>query len=180
MGVAEFHSQNRRSLQIMITWHLARPHTGQEDACSVLEGVLRSTGTKSARADRTWNKRVMAPIPLSAVRGAVACAAAETDVAAADIADNTAAAAAARTALADVAAKNIVAAANIADNAAAAAAARTSLTGVAADTAVAAADIADNAAAAADSAGDLYRRAYRVRYHCGLYAPRSARSGFRF
>ena len=57
----------------------------------------------------------------------------------------------------------------------------------AADTAVVAADaraadLADAAAdvaAAVDSAGDLYRRACRVRRHCGLHVPRSAvASGF--
>ena len=30
--VVEFLSQNRRSLQTMNTWQLARPHKGQEDA----------------------------------------------------------------------------------------------------------------------------------------------------
>ena len=57
------------------------------------------------------------------------------------------------------------------------------LVGAAADTAVVAADarvaaFADataDVAAAVDSAGDLYRRACRVRRHCGLHAPRSAR-----
>ena len=57
------------------------------------------------------------------------------------------------------------------------------LADAAADTAVVAADaraaaLADAAAdvaAAVDSAGDLYRRACRVRRHCGLHVPRSAR-----
>ena len=52
-----------------------------------------------------------------------------------------------------------------------------------ADTAAVAADaraatLADAAAdvtAAVDSAGDFYRRACRVRRHCGLHVPRSAR-----
>ena len=47
-----------------------------------------------------------------------------------------------------------------------------------ADNAVVAADAeADTAvvAAAVDSAGDLYRRACRVRRHCGLHVPRFAR-----
>ena len=43
-----------------------------------------------------------------------------------------------------------------------------------ADTAAVAAVAAD-VAAAVDSAGDLYRRACRVRRHCGLHVPRSAR-----
>ena len=37
------------------------------------------------------------------------------------------------------------------------------------------ADAAADVAAAVDSAGDLYRRACRVRRHCGLHVPRSAR-----
>ena len=56
------------------------------------------------------------------------------------------------------------------------------IAGAAADTAVAAdaraaalADAAADFAAAVDSAGDLYRRACRVRRHCGLHVPRSAR-----
>ena len=67
---------------------------------------------------------------------------------------------------------------------------RAALAGIAADTAVVAADaraaLADAAAdtavvaAAADPAGDLYRRACRVRRRCGLHVPRSARSGRRF
>ena len=41
--------------------------------------------------------------------------------------------------------------------------------------AVAFADAAVDVAAAVDSAGDLYRRACRVRRHCGIHVPRSAR-----
>ena len=37
------------------------------------------------------------------------------------------------------------------------------------------ADAAVDVAAAVDSAGDLYRRACRVRRHCGIHVPRSAR-----
>ena len=33
--VAEFLSHNRHSLQNVNIWQLARPRTGQEDACSV-------------------------------------------------------------------------------------------------------------------------------------------------
>ena len=60
----------------------------------------------------------------------------------------------------------------------------TAVAGPVADIAGAAANIAADAraaaladaAAAVDSAGDLYRRACRVRRHCGLHVPRSARS----
>ena len=57
---------------------------------------------------------------------------------------------------------------------------RVALTGAAADTAVVAADAraaaladAECVAAAVDSAGDLYRRACRVRRHCSPHVPRS-------
>ena len=104
----------------------------------------------------------MDPIPLVAVRAAAAEVAADTS--------GTAGAAA----VADIAG----AAADIAADARAAA-----LADAAADTAVVAADaraaaLADAAAdvaATVDSAGDLYRRACRVRRHCGLHVPRSAR-----
>ena len=47
---------------------------------------------------------------------------------------------------------------------------------VAADAwAAAFADAAADVAAAVDSAGDLHRRACRVRRHCGFHVPRSAR-----
>ena len=57
------------------------------------------------------------------------------------------------------------------------------LADAAADTAVVAADaraaaladVAADVAAVVDSAGDPYRRACRVRRHCGLHVPRSAR-----
>ena len=93
-------------------------------------------------------------IPLNAVRAA-----------AADVADDT---------------SGIAVAAPVADIAGAAADIA-ALADAAADTAVVAADaraaaLADAAAdVAGDSAGDLYRRACRVRHHCGLHVPRSAR-----
>ena len=66
------------------------------------------------------------------------------------------------------AADTAVPVADIADAAADVAAdARAVLAGAAADTSI--------VAAAVDSAGDLYRRACRVRRHCGLHVPRSAR-----
>ena len=100
----------------------------------------------------------MDPVPLNAVRAAAADGAADTS--------GTAVAAP----VADIAG----AAADIAADARAAA-----LSDAAADVAVVAADAtADTAAvvaAAVDSASDLYRRACRVRCHCGLHVPRSAR-----
>ena len=88
----------------------------------------------------------MDPIPLNAVRAAAADVAADTS--------------------------GTAVAAPVAD-----------IAGAAANTAVAAADawaaaLADAAAdvaAIVDSAGDLYRHAYRVCRHCGLHVPRSAR-----
>ena len=105
---------------------------------------------------------MMDPIPLNAVRAAAA------DVAA----DTSGTAVAAPVAHIDGAAAGIVADAQAA-----------ALADAAADTAVVAADaraaaLADavaDVAAAVDSAGDLYRRACRVRRHCGLHVPRSAR-----
>ena len=101
------------------------------------------------------------PIPLNAVRAAAADVAAGTSdtAVAAPVADIAGAAAdivadARAAALADAAADTAVVAAD-----------------AAADNAVVAADVA----AAVDSAGDLYRRACRVRRHCGLHVPRSAR-----
>ena len=85
-----------------------------------------------------------------------------------------------RAAAADVAAdtSGTAVAAPVADIAADARAA--ALADAAADTAAdalaaALADAAADVAAAVDSAGDLYRRACRVRGHCGLHVPRSAR-----
>ena len=114
----------------------------------------------------------MDPIPLNTVRAA-ADAAADTSgtavaVPVADIAgaaaDNAAVARAA--APADAAADTAVVAADAAADTAA----------VAADERSAAlADAAADDAATVDSAGDLYRRACRVRRHCGLHVPRSAR-----
>ena len=103
----------------------------------------------------------MDPISLNAVR------AAEADTAgtavAASVVDTTAGAAAdARAAFAGVAAETAVVAAD----------ARAALVGAAAGTAA--------VVTAADSAGDLYRRACRVRCHCGYHVPRSDRSGRRF
>ena len=113
------------------------------------------------------------PHPLNAVRAAAADVAAGTSgtVVAAPVADIAGAAAdiaadAWAAALADAAADTAVVAADAAaDTAAVAADAR----------AAALADTAADVAAAVDSAGDLYRRAYRVRRHCGLHVPRSAR-----
>ena len=104
----------------------------------------------------------MDPIPLNAVRAAASDVAADTS--------GTAVAAP----VADIAG----AAADIAADARAAA-----LADAATDTAVVASDAwaaalaatAADVAAAIDSAGDLYRRACRVRRHCGLHVPRSAR-----
>ena len=95
----------------------------------------------------------MDPVPLNAVRAA-----------AGDVADDTSGTAVAAP-VADIAADG-----------------RAALAGTAADTTVVAADaraaaLADAAAdvaAATDSAGDLYRRACRVRHHCGLHVPRPA------
>ena len=110
----------------------------------------------------------MDPIPLNAVQADVADVAADADgtAVAAPVADIAGAAADARAALAGAATDARAALAG------AAADARAALAGAMADTAVAAADVA----AVADSAGDLYCRACRVRRHCGLHAPRSARS----
>ena len=101
----------------------------------------------------------MDPIPLSAVRAAAADVAADT----------------AGTAFTAPVAHSAGAAADIAADA------RAALAGVAADTAVIAADAqaalahaAAEVATAADSAGDLYRRACRVRHYCGFHVPRSA------
>ena len=97
----------------------------------------------------------MDPIPLNAVPAASADVAADTSGAAvatpvADIAADARAAA-----LADAAANTAV---------------------VAADARAAAlADAAADVAAAVDTAGDLYNRACRVRHHCSLHVPRSAR-----
>ena len=112
------------------------------------------------------------PIPLNAMRAAadVATDTSGTTVAApvADIAgasaDNAAIARAA--ALADAAADTAVVAADAAaDTVAVPADAR----------AAALADAAADVAAAVDSVGDFYRRTCRVRRHCGLHVPRSAR-----
>ena len=105
----------------------------------------------------------MDPIPLNAVRAAAADVAADTSciAVAAPVAD-VAGAAADTVALVDAAADTAVVAADAtADTAAVATDARAS-------------SLAD-VAAAVDSAGDLYRRACRVRRHCGLHIPRSAR-----
>ena len=114
----------------------------------------------------------MDPIPLNAVRAAadVAADTSGTAVAApvADIAGAAAdnAAVARGAALADAAVDTAVVAADAAaDTAAVAADAR----------AAALADAAADVAAAVDSAGNLYRRTCRVRRHCGLHVPRSAR-----
>ena len=104
----------------------------------------------------------MDPIPLNAVLAAAADVAADTS----------------GTAVATPAADVAGAAADIA-----AGAQSVALADAAADTAVVAADaraavLADAAAdvaAAVDSAGDLYRRTCRVRRHCALHVPRSAR-----
>ena len=117
------------------------------------------------------------PIPLNAVRAAAADVAADTSgtVVAAPVAGIAGAAAdiaadARAAALADAAADTAVAGADARAAALAAASAGTAV--VAADARAAA--LAD-VAAAVDSAGDLYRRACRVRRHCGLHVPRSAR-----
>ena len=111
----------------------------------------------------------MDSIPLNAVQTAAADVADDTagTAVAALVADIVGAAADARAALAGAAADTAVVAAD----------ARAALAGAAADTAVVAADAR---AALTESAGDLYRRACRVRRHCGLHVPRSARSGRRF
>ena len=98
----------------------------------------------------------MDPIPLNAVRAAAADVAADTSgIAVAAPVAAIAGAAADIAALVDAAADTAV---------------------VAADARAAAlADAAADVAAAVDSAGDLYRRACRVRRHCGLHVPRSAR-----
>ena len=99
----------------------------------------------------------MNPIPLNAMQAA-----------AVDVAVDTSGTAVAAP-VADIAG----AAADIAADAQAAA-----LADAAADTAVVAADARATAlagaVAAVDSAGDLHRRACRVRRHCGLHVPRSA------
>ena len=102
----------------------------------------------------------MEPIPLNTVRALATDVAADTSgtaVAApvADIAGDARAADARAASLADAAADTAV----VASDARAAA-----LAGVAADVAT-----------AVDSAGDLYRRPCRVRLHCSLHVPRSAR-----
>ena len=104
----------------------------------------------------------MDPIPLEAVRAAAADVAADTSgtAVAAPVADIAGAAAdivadARAAALADAAADTAVVAANA--------------------RAAALADAAADVAAVVDSAGDLYRRACRVRRHCGLHVPCSAR-----
>ena len=115
----------------------------------------------------------MDPISLNAVRAAAADVTADTSgtaVAApfADIAGTAAdiAADGRAAALADAAADTAVVAADAAaDTAVVAADAR----------AAALADAVAYDAAAVDLAGDLYRRACRVRCHCGLHVPRSAR-----
>ena len=102
------------------------------------------------------------PIPLNTVRAAAADVAADTSgTAVAAPADDIAGAAA------DIAADAQAAALAdaVADTAIIAADAR----------AAALVDAAADVAAAVDSAGDLYRRACRVRRHCGLHVPRSAR-----
>ena len=111
----------------------------------------------------------MDPTPLSAVRTAVADVTADTAgyAVAAAVADTAGSANDARAALAGAAADTDVAAVD----------ARGALAGSTANTAVAA-DVA--AATTADPAGDLYRRACRVRRHCGLHVRRSARSGCLF
>ena len=101
-------------------------------------------------------------IPLNTVRAAAVDVAADTSgtAVAAPVADNAGAAA-------DIAA-------DARADAFADAAAGTTV--VAADAwAAALADSAADVAAAVDSAGDLYRRACRVRRHCGLHVPRFAR-----
>ena len=158
LTVEEDRSQNRRSLQNMNKSQLARPRTGQENAW----GAMHGTPTENARVYRTLNKRVMDPIPLNAVRAAPADVAADTrgTAVAAPVADIAGAAA-------DIAVGALAAA--LADAAA-------DTTVVVADAWVAAlADAAANIAAAVDSAGDFYRRACRVRRHCGLHVPRPAR-----
>ena len=115
----------------------------------------------------------MDPIPLNTVRAAAADVAADTSgtavaAAVADIAGTATdiAADVGAAALADAVADTAVVAADAtADTAVVAAGAR----------AAALADVAAYVAATVDSAGDLYRRACRVRRHCGLHVPRSAR-----
>ena len=108
----------------------------------------------------------MDPIPLNAVRAAAADVAADTygTAVAAPVVDIAGAAAdigadARAAALADAAADTAV---------------------VATDAwAAALADAAADVAAVIDSAGGLYRHACRVRRHCGLHVPRSARRFWR-
>ena len=80
-------------------------------------------------------------------------------------------------ALADAAADTAVVTADAtADTAVVTADAMPDTAAVAADARAAAlADAAADVAAAVDSVDDLYRRACRVRRHCGLHVPRSAR-----
>ena len=100
------------------------------------------------------------PIPLNAVRVAAANVAADTaGTAVAVPVDDFAGTAA------DIAADARAALAGAAANTA----------GVATDARAALADAAADVAAAADLTGDLYCRACRVRRHCGLHVPRSAR-----
>ena len=101
-------------------------------------------------------------IPLNAVRAAAADVAADTS--------GTAIAAL----VADIAGAGASFASDV--RAAARADATADTAAVAAD--ARAADLAD-AASAVDSAGDLDRRAGRVRHHCGLHVPRSARCFWR-
>ena len=104
----------------------------------------------------------MDPIPLNAVRALATDVAADTS----------------GTAVAALVADIAGAAADIAADARAA-----SFADAAADTAVVAsnaraaalADVAADVATAVDLAGDLYRHACRVRLHCSLHVPRSAR-----
>ena len=119
----------------------------------------------------------MDPVPLNAVRAAAADGAAGTHgtAVAAPVADVPGAAAdiaadARAAALSDAAADVAVVAADATADTAAVAAVAADVAAVAADVAAVAADVA----AAVDSAGDLYRRACRVRRHCGLHVPRSA------
>ena len=67
--MVEGRSQNRRSLHLNKS-QLARPCRGQESAWGVLH--------ENARVYHTWNKRVMDPVPLNAVRAAAADGAAGT------------------------------------------------------------------------------------------------------
>ena len=157
-----------------------RPCTGQENAW----GVLHSTPTGNARVYHTCKKRLMDPILLNVLRVATADVAADTSgtAAAAPVVDIAGAAAdnvanVWAAAFADAAADTAVVAVDAAaDTAVVAADAAADIAVVAADARAAAlADAAADVAAAVDSAGDLCRRACRVRRHCGLYVFCSAR-----